>query len=50
LESLFWPAAVAKADKAAVDQRLIADKILRDDGTATNLTFTEEEVSKPFGR
>ncbi|HEV3261266.1 MAG TPA: prolyl oligopeptidase family serine peptidase [Gemmataceae bacterium] len=30
--------------------RLIADKVLRDDGPACNLTFTEEEVSKPFAR
>ena len=28
--------------------RLIAEKILRDDGDSCNLTFTEEEVSKPF--
>jgi acetyl esterase/lipase len=30
--------------------RLIADRILRDDGTACNLSFTEEEVSKPFAK
>jgi dipeptidyl aminopeptidase/acylaminoacyl peptidase len=30
--------------------RLIADKILRDDGPACNLSFTEEEVSKPFAK
>jgi acetyl esterase/lipase len=30
--------------------RLIAGKILHDDGPACNLSFTEEEVSKPFGR
>lgn len=30
--------------------RLIADKILRDDGPACNLTFTAAELSKPFTR
>jgi dipeptidyl aminopeptidase/acylaminoacyl peptidase len=30
--------------------RLIAGKILRDDGPECNLTFTEDEVSKPFGK
>jgi dipeptidyl aminopeptidase/acylaminoacyl peptidase len=30
--------------------RLIAGKILRDDGAACNLAFTEEEVSKPFAK
>jgi acetyl esterase/lipase len=30
--------------------RLIADKILHDDGAACTLTFTEQEVSKPFGK
>ena len=30
--------------------RLIADKILRDDGAACNLSFTEEEVNKPFAK
>jgi dienelactone hydrolase len=30
--------------------RLVADKILRDDGPACNLAFTEDEVSKLFGR
>jgi hypothetical protein len=30
--------------------RLIADKILRDDGPTCNLSFTEEEVNKPFAR
>lgn len=29
--------------------RLIAAKILRDDGPVSNLTFTEEELDKPFG-
>jgi acetyl esterase/lipase len=28
--------------------RLIADKVLRDDGPTCNLTFTEEEVNKAF--
>jgi acetyl esterase/lipase len=30
--------------------RLIADKVLRDDGAACNLTFTEEETNKLFGK
>jgi dipeptidyl aminopeptidase/acylaminoacyl peptidase len=30
--------------------RLIADKILHDDGSTSNLTFTEQEVSKPFSK
>lgn len=30
--------------------RLIADKILRDDGPATNLTFTEQELNGLFRR
>ena len=30
--------------------RLIASKILRDDGPASGLTFTEEEVGKPFAK
>jgi acetyl esterase/lipase len=30
--------------------RLIAEKVLRDTGLACNLTFSEDEVSKPFGR
>jgi acetyl esterase/lipase len=30
--------------------RLIAGRLLRDDGPACNLTFTEAEVSKPFAR
>jgi dienelactone hydrolase len=30
--------------------RLIADKILRDDGPATNISFTEDEVNKLFTR
>ncbi len=30
--------------------RLIAGKILHDDGSACNLTFTEDEVSKPFAK
>jgi dipeptidyl aminopeptidase/acylaminoacyl peptidase len=30
--------------------RLIADKILRDDGPTCNLTFHEEELSKPFAK
>jgi acetyl esterase/lipase len=30
--------------------RLIAGKILRDDGSATNLSFTEEEVNRLFSR
>ncbi len=34
----------------APTNRLIAEKILRDDGAETNLAFTEEEVSRPFGR
>jgi hypothetical protein len=28
--------------------RLIADKILRDDGATCNLAFTEDEVNRPF--
>jgi acetyl esterase/lipase len=28
--------------------RLIADKILKDEGSATNLAFTEEELNRPF--
>jgi len=34
----------------APTNRLIADKILRDDGPTCNLTFTAEELSKPFAR
>jgi dipeptidyl aminopeptidase/acylaminoacyl peptidase len=30
--------------------RLIAEKVLRDDGQASNLTITEDEVNKLFGR
>jgi hypothetical protein len=30
--------------------RLIASKVLHDDGPATNLTFSEEEVNKLFSR
>ncbi len=30
--------------------RLLAAKVLRDEGAATNLAFTEEELNKPFGR
>jgi acetyl esterase/lipase len=30
--------------------RLLAEKVLRDDGPACNLTLTEEEASKPFSR
>jgi Fe-S cluster assembly iron-binding protein IscA len=32
----------------APTNRLIADKILRDTGPECNLTFTEEEINKPF--
>jgi pimeloyl-ACP methyl ester carboxylesterase len=34
----------------APTNRLIADRILRDDGPACNITFTAEELSKPFAR
>lgn len=34
----------------APTNRLIAEKILRDDGPECNLAFTEEEVSRPFGK
>ena len=34
----------------APTNRLIAQKILRDDGPTANLAFTEEELGKPFGR
>jgi len=34
----------------APTNRLIAQKILKDDGPDTNITFTEAELSKPFGR
>jgi dipeptidyl aminopeptidase/acylaminoacyl peptidase len=34
----------------APTNRLIAAKILRDDGPTTNLAFTEDELSRPFGR
>jgi acetyl esterase/lipase len=34
----------------APTNRLIASKILRDDGPATNLAFTEAELNRPFGR
>ena len=34
----------------ATTNRLIAAKILRDDGPTTNLAFTEDELSRPFGR
>lgn len=30
--------------------RLIAEKVLRDEGPACQLTFTPEEVGKPFGK
>jgi hypothetical protein len=30
--------------------RLIAAKILRDDGPSSNLAFTEAELNQPFGR
>jgi len=30
--------------------RLIAEKVLRDSGTASNLAFTGDEVSRLFGR
>jgi hypothetical protein len=30
--------------------RLIAEKILRDDGPATNIAFTDDELSRPFAR
>jgi hypothetical protein len=30
--------------------RLIAEKIVRDDGAACNLAFTEDEVKKPFAK
>jgi hypothetical protein len=30
--------------------RLIAGKILRDDGPAANIAFTEEELHRPFAR
>jgi acetyl esterase/lipase len=34
----------------APTNRLIAERVLRDDGPTCNLTFTEEELSKPFGK
>jgi dipeptidyl aminopeptidase/acylaminoacyl peptidase len=34
----------------APTNRLIAAKILRDDGPTTNLAFTEAELNRPFGR
>ncbi len=34
----------------APTNRLLAAKILRDDGPTCNLAFAEQEVSKPFGR
>lgn len=34
----------------APTNRLIAARVLKDDGPTCNLTFTEEEVSKPFTR
>ena len=34
----------------APTNRLLADRILHDDGPACNLTFTAEELSKPFGK
>jgi hypothetical protein len=34
----------------APTNRLIAQKILRDDGPETNLSFNEAELNKPFGR
>jgi pimeloyl-ACP methyl ester carboxylesterase len=34
----------------APTNRLLAARILRDDGPECNLTFTEEELSKPFGK
>jgi pimeloyl-ACP methyl ester carboxylesterase len=34
----------------APTNRLIAEKILRDDGAACNLAFTEAELNKPFGK
>ncbi len=30
--------------------RLIAEKVLRDDGPKCNLSFTEEELARPFGK
>src|SRR5262249_15172572 len=45
--------AVQRADHfslLAPTTRLIADKILRDDGPDCNLTFTEAEVNKSFGK
>jgi dipeptidyl aminopeptidase/acylaminoacyl peptidase len=37
-------------DLLAPTNRLIAQKVLRDTAPECNLTFTEEEVSKPFGK
>ncbi|MCI0380887.1 MAG: prolyl oligopeptidase family serine peptidase [Gemmataceae bacterium] len=34
----------------APTNRLIAERILRDDGAKCNLAFTDEELRKPFGR
>jgi hypothetical protein len=34
----------------APTNRLIAEKILRDDGPTCNLTFTEEELNKRFAK
>ena len=34
----------------APTNRLIAQRVLRDTAAECNLAFTEEEVSKPFGR
>jgi dienelactone hydrolase len=34
----------------APTNRLVAQKILKDDGPETNLAFTEAELSQPFGR
>jgi dipeptidyl aminopeptidase/acylaminoacyl peptidase len=34
----------------APTNRLIAEKVLRDNGPTCNLAFTEEEVSRPFAR
>jgi acetyl esterase/lipase len=45
--------AVEKADHVSVlapTVRLIAGKILRDDGPETNIAFTEEELNRPFAR
>jgi acetyl esterase/lipase len=47
----FYP--VKGADHFSILQpttRLIAAKVLRDEGATTSLAFTEEELNKPFGR